>query len=39
METYPTVLRAIGPEATERIKAMRFRYRHRHSLSGAMDFS
>ena len=39
METYPTSSCAIGPEATGRNEAMRFRYRHWHSLSGATDFS
>jgi hypothetical protein len=32
METYPTALCAIGPEATGRNEAMRFRYRRQHSL-------
>ena len=39
VETYPTMLRAIAPEAPGRDEATRVRYRHQHSLSGAMDFS
>jgi len=30
------MLHAIGPEATGRDKATRFRYRHQHSLSGVV---
>ena len=33
------MLRAIAPEAPGRDEATRVRYRHQHSLSGAMDFS
>ena len=33
------MLHAIGPEATGRDEATRFRYRHQHSLSGAMGLS
>ena len=38
-EAYPTILHAIAPEAPGRNEATRVRYRHQHSLSGAMDFS
>ena len=36
---YPTMLHTIAPEATGHNEAMCVRYRHQHSLSGAMDFS
>jgi len=39
VEMYPTMLHAIGPEATAHDEATRFRYRHQHSLSGEMGLS